>query len=287
MTSPQTKSADLYADRTALVNEKLQQQIKRMLALSLGVGVGARGVQGLYNSVRRGAGLGSEPTAPRMLPVPVREEDAPEKPKGLPGYKLANAVMDFLRGGDASSVSTHPLGPASLMLAGGAGLAGGWKLTDYILDKARRAELQSSLDDAKRDYEQALLPPQDKQASALGQELDAFYAELQSIDAGEKQAVSMGDITGGVTGAALAAWLPLALGSGVIAHNITSSRRQQALLNRAMRQRHSRQLVSSPLFAYPSPVHVPPKETPATEPAAGNVTPVEQEKLDENEMAVS
>lgn len=252
--------------RQQVNNELLLRQLKRIGLTGLGLGVAARGAQGVYNSLRRGAGIGHAPPTPRLLPIPTKQkQDEDEEPR-LPPYKMAGFFDDMFSGRRAQDVMGHPLALSGLLLTGAGALGGGWKLTDMLLDRDRRAAMAGELNEAKREYERALLGANDKEASELGRELDGLYDDLLAHDnpPGEKTALDFGDLTGRTANLLLAGWLPLAIGSGLVAHNLTAGRRQQSVLQKALQQRHSQQLASSPFFAYPSAVGASPNNAMAT-----------------------
>jgi hypothetical protein len=171
-----------YLDpRVAPANDAQVEAVRRLLGLAggtLALGAGARGVVGLGNFLHRN--LVGPPRTPQRqsfvrIPVPVEVDD--EQPEKMASHdKLADAAQEFASGmgllrkpGEAVGWLRNNLGgwgqgdlkqmpwayPAAAA-AGIGGLYGGWKLTDYLLDKTRSTEQESELDTARRDYERAL-----------------------------------------------------------------------------------------------------------------------------------
>ena len=237
----------LVKQRQQINTQNLQKWLASLLAAGAGVGMLGRGATGLYNTSRRAAGSPASPTSATLLPIPIQREEEEEKTADDQGW------LEFLfanRG--AKDISGIPIfGPASMAAPiGGAAL--GWKLTDMVLDARRRQQMKGELEKTKKDYEQALLPPGNKAASSLGQTLDTLFDKCE-----EKQALLGNQAGGQFTGGLLAGWLPLAVVSAMITHNMTSSRRRKKLLDKAVSKKHREQLSRSPVYAYPEPVKLP------------------------------
>ncbi len=238
------KTSDAYADilgearkvRSQALNQALWQDMGRATAMGVGVGAGARGLQGLWNLVRRNV---SKPTpgphSPLTLDIPnTREEEEKEKFAG------------FLSGDYASTLQGHPLNMPTKVLGAGAGVIGGWKLLDWVMDRQRKSEMQAETEKAEEEYEQALLG-QHKQGS-LGHDLDLLFDEV------EKQG-TVGDFLGGaaglyMTGAGLGALL-----TGKITYDIARKRQRKSLLSSARRKhlRQSRSMRPAAIYINPLP----------------------------------
>ena len=231
----------------AMGNKALADALKAGL-LAAGVGAAIRGGQGLYNLARRNAA--QRPggiTRGRTIDVPVDEEE--EKVADVLG-----AVADFTEPawgpivealkGNVSRSAYHPLAIPATIGAAGLGGYGGYKLTDLIMNQRRRAELKSELERSKREYEEAISGGH-KISSVLDELFDAWW---------EKAALTSNDVAGvliggGITGAGL-----LALGSGVLAYDMTKKKNPAEVLRKAkQRRRRALQRRSPPpIFARPS-----------------------------------
>jgi hypothetical protein len=145
----------------------------------LAAGAGLRGLMGLYHMLST-SDKDENPSAYAPLSINI----PPERKK------------------QASPESTSDLWwtmPA--MLGTGAAAAyGGWKGVDWLMKKHKEHELQSQVDEAKKEYEAALLG---KAGSALGADLDQLY-DMLTKEGQEKQAFP----------SLLGAWLTWALATG-------------------------------------------------------------------------
>ena len=130
--------------------------------------------------------------------------------------------------------------------AGLAALYGGYKLTDYILDKRRKATSEGELESVKKDYEEALY---DKKASA---DIDADFDLIaeHAISGSEKQA----DLFQGSAGFYGAYGILSALAAGVPAYKFFKDRSKRVMIARALEarqeQRHGQGI--RPIYAYSS-----------------------------------
>jgi len=225
-----------------------------------GLGIAARGVQGLTGLYRRNVKKQKRPvTSPIRVPINYPVE---EKAAGVVG------PGSFLRGDQATSMSGIPWAmPASLAIAGG-GLYGGWKLADKLLDARRKDELKRELEASKAEYEAALLSefdaPKQKIGSSteLSRTLDKTYDQFKKL---EKRSGAMETLTdpltytdggGKLTGlyatmAALAAG-----GSGVASYQYFKKRQEAELLRKAQKNRQRRLYDSqhTPMYAESVPV---------------------------------
>jgi len=246
------KTSDAYADTLGEakknlaqeLNKSLWQDMGRVTAIGAGVGAGARGLQGLWNLVRRNvSGPAVGPNSPLTLDIPdTREDEEEEKFAGF----FVDRALGFLSGDYASTLAGHPLSTPTKVLGAGAGAIGGWKLLDWIMDRRRKSEMQAEAAKAEEEYEQALLG-QHKQGS-LGHDLDLLFDET------EKQG-TVGDFMGGAAGIYLTGAGLGALLTGKITHDIARKRQRQSLLTKARRKhmRQSRSLRPAAIYVNPLP----------------------------------
>jgi hypothetical protein len=143
----------------------------KMLLLGGGVGLGARGIQGLVNLVARNSNELEEDEDDDLIyvnsPIKMADENppVPQQPTNAD-----RAWWTALR--------------APLAVGGaGLGLFGGWNLMDYLMDKRREDESDDELAEAKLEYEEAL---QGATKSAADNELSRELDKL--ADATEKAA---------------------------------------------------------------------------------------------------
>ena len=137
--------------------------------------------------------------------------------------------------------ATYGAIPAAL-----AALYGGYKLTDYILDKRRKATSEDDLASAKEEYEAAL---RDKNASA---DIDADFDLIaeNAVSGVEKQSTAL-QTAGGLYGAY---GILAALAAGIPAYTFFKNRSKRELISRALaerqEQRHGQGI--RPIYAYSS-----------------------------------
>jgi len=173
--------AELSAERSKLLYSKMFEEAKPILLGSLGLGAAARGVKGLVNVVRRNVSEPTEvPEESNVVDMPV-----PFRNKGAEYWK------DLFSGAKAETVKDLPLDlPVKILGSIGAGTAG-YKGVDYIMDRLRRSDQASELEDAKKDYEKALgLGVKTAEDGTLASDLDRL------ADRFEKSGVSVGQILG-------------------------------------------------------------------------------------------
>jgi hypothetical protein len=257
----------------AVQSERFRRGLGRTLLGGVGVGAAVRGLNGLYNTVRRNVSGPSSTSGPRMLPVPVLDDEEEKL------ASLGQAVGDFFSGRMATSAGGIPTFYPAAMLAGIAGLAGGWQGTDALLDSRRRSDQAAELDAARSDYEKALLKQGDANASELGRDLDSLFQVCSDLavnhpektasllDAAKDVATRVGtplagaalgasalgaDNAGKTVGMALTAPTLLALATGAATYGFTRGHQQEELLQKAVQRRRARQLAAGPLYAFPS-----------------------------------
>ncbi len=164
------------------------------------------------------------------------------------------------------------------------GVAGGYKLMDWVLNKKRKADLRGELDDAKREYQEALVDMYDPNkirllkrgsaAEALARDLDELAAlTVKQANPSETWTDALGKrLTGvipttnvqrtasSVGGAGLGTYLALAgaigLGSGYLSHQYFSKTDPNKVLADVVKKRERERWATRPpeIFAVPSPV---------------------------------
>jgi len=184
------------------------------------------------------------PTA-TMPSAPLEEE---EEKLG----SINKSIGNFLSGDSATTAQGVPWAMPAALAAGAGGLYGGWKLQDWLMDKQRKQNNQAELDEAREEYNKALLETQGKHASdGIGVALDELYDTL------EKKAGKTSDIMGQLTGM----YLTLALaGGGVSAlggYNWGKKRQRRVLLEKAKKQRQREMRNKRPMGIQVRPPEVP------------------------------
>lgn len=223
-----------------LVDQDLWKGLGTIGTLGLGAGLGLRGLQGLYNVVRRNIAPPKSPRPAVMIevPDPTAEDQDQEKQSSIDPTQVTNAAY-------------HPLALPGAVAVGAGSLYGGWKLMDYLLDQRNKAEMATELERSKKEYEGALHAQFDKHASALGQDLDHLF-ELQQEKRAEHE--SLNDYLGLGSGLALTAMGGLGVGSALVAYNMTKKRQEAELVRKAQKRQAMREALTHPpeIFAMPA-----------------------------------
>jgi hypothetical protein len=225
-------------------------QIKNIGLTALGLGAGARGIMGLYNLMRRQQG----PKTRSVMPVPV---DVPYPTK----QKQAFDIGQFFKGDYANSYAEIPWAIPAATAAGVGGLAGGWSMLDGILDQRRKGRLDTDLEKARSDFDQALLAQYDKPKTAaaeLANELDKLYDNAVAASKTEKAASGIAGPAGALTGMGLTIGGLGAVATAMAVYNAVKKRNTDSLLESAQKRRQRANFRANPtqLWARPTPVEV-------------------------------
>jgi hypothetical protein len=225
---------------------------------------------GLYNLLSPQKGVvGPKVVGQGTMPVPYPSETEEEEAE----EKEANALGSFLGGDYASKTTGIPWTIPAGMLGGLGAIYGGWKGMDKILDARRKAKLEEELEDAKSDFNQALLEQYDEKIGSdepsLSQDLDTLYDQVEKVAFGD---VDWGNISGTTAGmygtyAGLAALL-----AGLTAHDWSSKRSKRELLRKAQQRKARRLQMQRPseIYATPVPVPKPSRTAPDSDDQEGN-----------------
>lgn len=251
------------------IHRELLDAMKTTALTTLGIGAGLRGAQGLYSLIHRNLNPPRSPNEDLVMSVPtarksaareLTQEDCDRFHKALLqalGQDKAAAwsdwftqplqhTQDLLSGQAATSLQDYPLAGAGLTAAGLAGLAGGYGLTDHLLNARKQIELKREEEDAQDQYEQALqqlVQPPHKTAAerTLGEDLSLLYERVKSAT----------DLGGALLNVAGTTWPLMALLGGTLAYNMTRSRQPGPTLDKALARRQRQQLLNEPLYAFP------------------------------------
>lgn len=244
---PSTLAADLHRQANQKMQGDARSDIIKAVLLAGGAGAAMRGLSGI-----------SRLFSGSQRPVPSRTVDMPVMyPRDKEEEKTANNA-------DATSkIGLNYYIPGMLL---GAPLAayGGWKGVDAVLDKQRRKKTEADLNEAKQQYQQALLgsykqgSDESDPLSALGAVFDDHYDKQADEQPGyfarmiKKYAPNL---PGAATGLAAAYAIPASLGGYAAVNSIMKKRSKRALLDKAMKERARRQALQQPaeLYAIPTP----------------------------------
>jgi hypothetical protein len=232
------------------LNRDTVSKILSGLVMLAGTGAAIRGVSGL-----------GESTTPRQKRRTGRVIEMPVPYKEAGVGAAAQPASSWYSG--ATSPEGLPYTIPAMLLGAPLAFYGGWKAVDSVLDKQRRAQTTSELDEAKQDYENSLLESYPKTASDnnVDRDLDAAFSKLKI--AVEKTASFMGNVPGMATGLGLAYTLgTLPLGYYLVDKQMKKYSRK-AILEKALRERARRAAMSQPpeIYAIPAPVAQQPEQT--------------------------
>lgn len=258
-----------FADNDQLKTEALQR-VLNMIPLGLATGASVRGGVGLMNFLRRQYRPPEEPSED-AFPYPLKAAAASPfahwlaKLTGIvaPNNRTFRGAAGNMLGDKAQTMADIPWYTPGVVGGLGGGLYGGYMLTDHVLDRMRRNETSSELDDAKRQYEEAIAA---QFKSAALTRLASDYAASQTAAAPPPappvatQPVKQAIVDTAV--AAMPGWykgllLTLAGASGVGAfkttYDWTNKRSPQRVLDEAVRRRQLQRIKQ-----FPQPVFIGP-----------------------------
>lgn len=249
--------------QNSLVKRDATRDLGNLAIMSLGVGAGTRGLLGLMRTLTGDSRPQSTANVPASLPLPVPVEEE----------KAAFNLIDT----DAQATTKGGLswyGPAMLM-AGLGSAAAGWKGVDKVLDMRRKTERESELENARSQFQQALLSQYDKPVKlaaeaepTLDTVFDKFAALVPYGPAAEvftKEAFSPSETLAGwigpdatgkmVGGYGMYAGLS-ALLAGTHMYDRARKRSQRSIAENAMEEREKRRFAEAPteMYATPQPV---------------------------------
>jgi len=253
-----------------LARQALMDSLRDALAvglLSASLGAGARTMVGAPYLFGRQQPLSKRTLLPTQLPLPI-PRTRPGKGPGstAPMEEEEKAAADKGLWEGAYGGATTPMGVPHylglLMLAGGGGAYGGYKLADMLLDRKRKADTAAEVAAAKSDFERTLLAaygPERRQAQrkfaqaadgtpeALGRDLDTLatvaHADTLTKEGAEKAANTL---TGWLANLYLALAVPTALGTGYAAYKYTQARSPNKLLEEALKRRERERFLRHP-----------------------------------------
>lgn len=175
-----------------------------------------------------------QPPAPGVLLDPVETPSGTVQPPIPPGPKSTapSGWMDYLAGLYHTDVKSKPWFLPGAVGAGMLGIYGGWKgvgaISDWHHDLARKRELE----DAKREYRNALVEQYNSDKRAA----DNVAGVLDEL-AGRMVKSSASNLGGAALGSYLTLAGLLAAGSGMATYNYVKSRTPENRLAKAIKQR--------------------------------------------------
>ncbi len=226
-------------------NQQLQadatKDILKALLLAGGLGAAARGASGLQSMFAPKKKVSPGRVVEMPVPYPT-ESDGEEK-------KADNSLA-------TSRYGLNYFMPSMLL---GAPLAayGGWKGVDAILNSQRRKEKEKELEQAKQEYEQALLGAYKKGTDeALDSAFSGLEKDASPLDWVQNKINQVApNLAGASQGALLTAGLVSAPLGYMIVNNAMKKNSRRAILEKALAERARRQALSQPpeIYAVPKP----------------------------------
>lgn len=245
---PTTTFSELNAAKMRSVALK---DLGKLGLIMFGLGAGARGVQGLAGLGRRNFQEREEPDllTRRTIDIPIaspeeKEKFAYSKSAEKAWYEGITEPFGRAFAGDVKSPTAIPWFMPAAVFGSGAAAYGGHRLADMVMDARRKSEQKARLEEAKAEYERALLGQ-----SKLGEDLNELCDAVM-----EKQSISISpDTAGHIAGGGLTLAGLLALGSGLLTYDMAKGKRPEEILRaakaRRARDRYAR--TPQPLFAQP------------------------------------
>jgi hypothetical protein len=234
---------------SAAVRASAMRDIKHMLLAGLGIGAAARGGYGIYNLLRRNVAPTRKPiSGPVMTEIPYDERKrrklaSDEEPQEKQAF--TDWFKRLMKGEESTQKTSIPWQLVGSMGAGAGGLYGGWSVMDMLLDRRRQQAKQDEVEQAKKEFERALVSQYKRpgktaeDSSSLGVALDAVFDQVTEGKEGlEKaaasdisgQALNMYGLYGGTT----------ALLAGLWMYNKAKKRQRRAGRRRSSHCRHCR-----------------------------------------------
>jgi hypothetical protein len=165
----------------------------------------------------------------------------------------------WLRGDTQTNLSSIPWAWPAGMAAGVGGVWAGNKLVRHLLDKKRKAELESELSQAKKEYEEAMMGQYSpEKIHSINGKTAAAPNKLASVYAVLEKRGDVNTLLGHGAGAYLTLASLLAGGIGVGTYKHLHSRSRSKMLTEALKQRALLRGLSNPpeVFLHPVPAHL-------------------------------
>ena len=229
-----------------------------------GITGAVRGGQGLFNLFARGGK--KVPTRAGITPFPISyrsPEDEEEKYAGRDLAGWAKEAQNPPVKPPAKSLATTKGGLGyywPLLIGGGAlGAYGGWTGVDALLDQRRKGEIDDEVEDARREFEEALSSQYKRGSdSKLGVALDDLHSKMQKMGQGPPLTERLfgPNAKGYATGAYSTYAIPSALLSYLFVKGMADKRSRRNILEKARQQRALKQQKARPseLYAVPHPI---------------------------------
>lgn len=265
------KTAGDAATAQQALNSAALQKLLGFGVLGVGAGMSARALMGLRNLLSKPRAIAATSSIPTSVPISVPmgpEADEDEKYASTTPLQDAAALLKEANLFDARPGVNWWMVPGSVGAAGG-GIYGGWSLIDKLMAGRHKAEMESELEDAEQEYQDAIRQQyqramQGKQGDfdGLDDVFDRFTSGMEK-DAGLKEWAGQGkqtagDIIHGGIGAYLTALALVGGAGGLTGYNWAKSQGKHKLTEQALQIRNRLRQQPQPVYAYPRPVRIPP-----------------------------
>jgi len=264
----------------AKTNQEALAQLLQLGLTGVGIGAGTRGLLGLRDLVSRPAyapaNIGPKPAVVEVN-VPSPEEDERKRKKlaevrpfegdlsSVPKIDVnsvrGSGLWNWLKGLTHTDITSKPFYYPAAIGTGIGSLYAGYKGVDTILNARHKADREKELEDAKREFQNALVEQYKadgaKSASPnLEREWDILVK--QATPEPGTWAETLNNAAGKVTGGYLALAALLAAGSGIGAYQYTKSQAPENRIAKAIKQRERLRWASKPpeIYAVSKPTSV-------------------------------
>lgn len=206
-----------------------------------------------------------------------------DKPAARPAAPATPADRAYKKAFDVTSKTAIPWYRPAMLLAGMGGLYGGWKGVDAALDAQRRSARDKEVEEAKREFHDALMAQYDKPLkTSLGKAgaapadllagLGRVFGQLEKVAQHVKRGGRLNDLGGEAAGIYGSYALLSGLATGALVYEQARKRQRREILNKALQRRDRHRYYTAPpeIVAVPEPVKAIKKPAPqlAAEPPA-------------------
>jgi hypothetical protein len=215
--------------KSKTISDSSRALLTKILLGSLGAGAAIRGAQGLAGVLSPKSDEFSSKSPPASVDMPVLYATAKEEEK------------------EAMDAFDSPAALAGLLLGTPLAFYGGWKGVDSLVEQQRKAKVDDELQDAKEQYQQALL-------GSYKQAEDSKSTEDYLDECFSKKASTIGRVSNIGKGMALTYGIGAPLAAYLYVDSKMKGASKRKILEKALRERAKRRALQQPSELYAIPV---------------------------------
>jgi hypothetical protein len=268
-------------------NRKYLGDILKLTLAGTGVGMGIRSILGFRDMLAKNVEKRRRSAHPAVIDVGVpRYTEEREKvakiywpPKTNVTIREKPTMLDRFLGRNTDKFWAKPWAPGAAVLLPAAGLYGGYKFIDYVMNKIHQKEREKELEGAKEDYRKALVQQYTTDSIKSAEDVE-LAKDLDELAGHIKRALSWSELIQGIA----AGYIPLAAilagGTGLAAYNWTKSQSPEERLANAIKQRERLRWAARPPEIYAVAKDIPVRLQKAqTKDTFAKATPEEEEEV--------